>query len=315
MTESEFISQINGELTASGSLPTVVEEPELKRIIKQASMWFYQNWIQAVEPQHYVITKGEFNNSQFKQTRTIQMPDCTVTVYEVREINGVGRLGNIDRDFAEDRLIASEIFISSFHGDDLVMRTAQYQYFDLAKAFFLEDISFDFNENTKKISIQGRDPKYDVFIKSFGKIPLSKLYDDIYFLRWCTAEAKKSFGRIVSIYPFPLPGGVTINGDILKTEGEEEIQQLKEQMDAEQPCDWFLMYHISPLSLIIISFMWFKYFIPSINMNILEIGFISYILFYIYNINKKVINTIWINLNNKLKKLKTKKILQRLLLK
>jgi len=243
MTEADFITHIQDEITASGALPMIIEEREIKRIIKQASMWFYENYQTAVESQNYIITKGQFNNPEFKRSRTIQMPDCVVSVFEVREINGVGRLGNIDRDFAEDRLIASEIFLSSFHGDDLVMRTAQYQYFDLAKAFFLDHIAYDFNKNTKKITILGRDPKFDVFIKAYVKIPLNKLYDDIYFLRWCTAEAKKSFGRMVMIYPFPLPGGVTINGDLLKAEGEAEIEQLKTQIDAEQSPDWFFIFH------------------------------------------------------------------------
>lgn len=243
MTESDFISNIQGELTVAGSLPEIVKTEEIQRIIKNASNWFFDNWDQAVEPTHYVITKGQFNNSEFKQNRVIQLPECVVSVYDVREINGIGRLGNIDRDFAEDRLIASEIFLSSFHGDDLVMRTAQYQYFDLAKAFFLEHISYDFNKNTKKVSIIGRDPKFDVIINTYAKIPLNKLFDEIYFLQWCTAEAKKSFGRLVTTYPFPLPGGVTINGDSMKSEGEEELVRLRETIDGESPPAWFYIFH------------------------------------------------------------------------
>lgn len=243
MTEADFLSHIHGELTVSGSLPKIVSDEEVRRIIKETSMWFYENHAIGVEPQHYVITKSQFNNPEFKKTRSIQLPECVVSVFEVKEINGVGRLGNIDRDFAEDRLIASEIFLSSFHGDDLVMRTAQYQYFDLAKAFFLEHISFDFNRNTKKITILGRDPRFDVFIDTYTKIPLNKLYDDIYFMRWCIAEAKKSFARVVGVYPFPLPGGVTINGDMYKSEGEAEIEQIKATIDAETVTDWFYCFH------------------------------------------------------------------------
>ena len=112
MTQKQFFDHIQGEITAGGALPVVIEEKELLRIEKQASMWFYENWLSSVEQQHYVIKKSQFNNEIFKKTRKIDMPECVVTVFECKEINGVGRLGNIDRDFAEDRLIASEIFLS-----------------------------------------------------------------------------------------------------------------------------------------------------------------------------------------------------------
>jgi hypothetical protein len=243
MTEAVFIQEVQNELSGSGLLPVVLEDKEIKRIIDQSSRWFFENYDTAVEVQHFVIEKAQFNNPQFKKNRTLQLPDCVVSVYNVKEVNGVGRLGNIDRDFAEDRLIASEIFLSSFHGDDLVMRTAQYQFFDLAKAFFLEQISYDYNRNTHKLRILGRDPKFDVYIEGYSKIPIDKLYDDYYFLRFIVAKSKISLANILGMYPFPLPGNVTVNFDALKSDGQEEVTWVLEQIDNEKVADWFMMYH------------------------------------------------------------------------
>jgi hypothetical protein len=243
MTESTFIQEVQNELSGSGSLPIVLEEKEIKRIILQSSRWFFENYSAAVEPQHYVIEKKDFNNPQFKKTRTLLLPECIVSVYNVKEINGVGRLGNIDRDFAEDRLIASEIFLSSFHGDDLVMRTAQYQYFDLAKAFFLEQIAYDYNRNTHKLRILGRDPKFDVYIEGYSKIAIDKLYDDYYFLRFIVGKAKISLANILGMYPFPLPGNVQVNFADLKSDGQTEVEWVLQKIDEENVADWFFMYH------------------------------------------------------------------------
>lgn len=243
MTEAQFIDEIQSEMTGSGSLPIVLEEIEIKRIIDQSSRWFYENYGDAVETTHYVIDKKSFNNPQFKSNRQIILPDCVVSVYQFKEINGVGRLGNIDRDFAEDRLIASEIFLSSFHGDDLVMRTAQYQYFDLSKAFFLEQIAYDFNRNTHKLKVLGRDPKFDMYIQAYTKIPLDNLYDDYYFLRYVTAKSKISLARILGLYQFPLPGGVQVNADMLRSEGETELEWVLTKIDEENQPSWFFMYH------------------------------------------------------------------------
>jgi hypothetical protein len=243
MTESTFIQEVQNELSGSGSLPIVLEEKEIKRIILQSSRWFFENYSAAAEPQHYVIEKKDFNNPQFKKTRTLLLPECIVSVYNVKEINGVGRLGNIDRDFAEDRLIASEIFLSSFHGDDLVMRTAQYQYFDLAKAFFLEQIAYNYNRNTHKLRILGRDPKFDVYIEGYSKIAIDKLYDDYYFLRFIIGKSKISLANILGMYPFPLPGNVQVNFADLKSDGQTEVEWVLQKIDEENVADWFFMYH------------------------------------------------------------------------
>ena len=243
MTEAQFINEVQSELSGSGSLPLVLEEPEIKRIINQTSRWFFENYGPAVETQHFVVEKNSFNNPEFKKSRSLILPDCVVSVYQFKEINGIGRLGNIDRDFAEDRLIASEIFLSSFHGDDLVMRTAQYQYFDLARAFFLEQIAYDFNRNTHRLKVLGRDPKFDMYIETYSKIPMDKLYDDYYFLRYVTAQSKVSLARILGMYQFPLPGNVTINADMLRSEGETELEWIKQRIDEENTPDWFMIYH------------------------------------------------------------------------
>jgi len=243
MSEADFIENVQREMTASGSLPVVLEEPEIKRLIQNEAEFFYREYGPAVESTKYVVTKASINNAQFKASRRLDLPDCVISVVKFQEINGVGRLGNIDRDFAEDRLMASEIFLSSFHGDDLVMRTAQYQYFDLAKAFFLEQIAYDFNINTKRLTVKGRDPKFDLYIEALVKIPLEDLFGDPYFLKYITGKAKIALGRMLSTYPFPMPGGVPINADMIRDEGKEEVDWILERIDSENTVDWFLQYH------------------------------------------------------------------------
>lgn len=243
MTEHQFIQEINNELTVSGSLPIQVPESEILRIIGQEARYFWDNWRIAVETDHYVIEKTAFTTAQFKKSKTVILPVCVESVVRVQEINGLGRLGNIDRDFAEDRLIASEIFLSSFHGDDLVLRTAQYQYFDLAKSFFLDQITYDYNRNTKQLKFLGRDPRFDVYVEVYTKIPLDKLYDDYYFLRWVTCKVKFSFARLIGTYKLPLPAGVEIDYEALRSEATEELTEIKERMNAEEQPDWFFIFH------------------------------------------------------------------------
>jgi hypothetical protein len=55
--------------------------------------------------------------------------------------------------------------------------------------------------------------------------------------------AKISLGRILTTFEFNLPGGVSINGDGFKTEGEDEIQEIKEEILELQPPNWFISWH------------------------------------------------------------------------
>lgn len=234
---------VNDEITGSCSLPYSVPEREMERIIKQAANWFYVNYEPAVENQFFVVTKDWFKQEDFRKTRSILLPDCVVSVHEVREMDGGGRIGSIDADFYDNRLLAAELFLSPFASDDLVMRTAQYSYWDLTQAFILERVSYDYNRNTKRLKIIGRNPKRNCSIRTVCGIEENKLYNDWFFQRYVTAQAKMSLGRILGFFTFNLPGGVQVNADTIKEEGKEELAEIKQRIDDENSPDWFYIFH------------------------------------------------------------------------
>lgn len=243
MTRSEFLLQVKDEIRGTCALPYSIPDKEINRIIDQAKKYFYRNYKEAVESQYYVVPKEEFNKAEFKADRTIHMPDCVVSVYEVKEISGGGRLFSVDADFSDNRLIAAELYLSPFQSDDLVLRTAQYAYWDLAQAFFLTLVAYDFNRNTHKLKIKGRNPRKDVFIQTYVEIPEEDLFEDWFFIRYVTATVKVALGRILGFFTYNLPGGVTINSSDIKSEGESELEKLLQQIDDENSPDWFYIWH------------------------------------------------------------------------
>lgn len=243
MTRSELIQMMHDEITVGGALPYSIPEQEAERLIVQALNWFYINYQYSVENQYYVIKKDWFTEQEFKKTRSVLLPDCVMSVTEVKEISGGSILGTVDADFADNRLIASELFLAPFQSDDLVLRTAQYSYWDLTQAFILERISYDYNHNTKRMKILGRNPKKNVFIQCLVKIEESKLYDDYNFQRWCISQAKISLGRLLGTFTFNLPGGIAVSADAMRDEGKEEIENIKQRIDDENTPDWFYIFH------------------------------------------------------------------------
>lgn len=243
MTKEELVEMVNDEITGSCSLPYSVPEREMDRIIKQALNWFFINYGPAVETQYYVITKDWFQTPEFKSTRTLLLPDCVVSVFEVREINGGGRSGTVDPAFSDNRLMAAELYLSPFGSDNLVYRTAQLSFWDLTQAFMLDRVSYEFNQNTKRLKILGRNPKKNCFVQTYAKIEENRIYDDWFFQRYVTAQAKMSLGRILGFFTFNLPGGIQVSADSIKEEGKEELAELKQRIDDENSPDWFYIFH------------------------------------------------------------------------
>lgn len=243
MTKAELVDLVQRELDVSFALPSQLQPSEIERIIDQCATWFYENYRESVETQYYIMKVDEFRKPEWKKTRTITMPDCVVSVFEVKEITGAGLLGNIDKDFADNKLIASEIYLSPFTGDSLVFRTAQYQFFDLTRAFFLEWIRYDYNRRTKKLKILGRDPSKDVFLNTYVKIPDDKLYEDYYFMRYVTAKSKIALGRMLSFFNYNLMGGITINAADIKSEGEAEVEKIEQEIKDQDSADYFMVWY------------------------------------------------------------------------
>jgi hypothetical protein len=243
MTKGELVDMIQRELDVSFALPSQLQPTEIERIIDQCSIWFYENYREAVETQYYIMRSSEFKTPEWFRTRTIMMPECVVSVFEVKEITGAGLLGSIDKDFADNKLIASEIYLSPFTGDSLVFRTAQYQFFDLTRAFFLEWIRYDYNRRTKKCKILGRDPARDVFFNTYVKIPDDKLYEDYYFMRYVTAKSKIALGRMLSFFDYNLMGGIKVNAADIKSEGEQEVEKIETEIRDQDSADYFSVWY------------------------------------------------------------------------
>jgi hypothetical protein len=243
MTKGELIDMVQRELDVSFALPSQLQPTEIERIIDQASIWFYENYREAVETQYYIMRSSEFKTPEWFKTRTIMMPECVVSVFEVKEITGAGLIGTIDKDFADNKLIASEIYLSPFTGDSLVFRTAQYQFFDLTRAFFLEWIRYDYNRRTKKCKILGRDPSRDVFFNTYVKIPDDMLYEDYYFMRFVTAKSKIALGRMLSFFDYNLMGGIKVNAGDIKAEGEQEVEKIETEIKDQDSADYFSVWY------------------------------------------------------------------------
>jgi hypothetical protein len=242
MTRDELVLDIFNELTLAKALPYSIPTKEIERVIVNAERYFYDNWRHAVEPRYLLIPEELLKSDRFKQTRTIRMPDCIQFVYDVKEPKGNSIFGTIDRDFAENKFIGSEVFLTPFIGESLVYRTVLFSFLDMTKNFIIDTVAYDYNRNTKCVNITGRTPPKMV-MQVARKIEPEYLYNDEVFQRYTRAKSKVRLGELLTSFDFNLPGGIRPNYNTFVTKAEAEMQSVLDMMKSENTPDFIMLVH------------------------------------------------------------------------
>jgi len=182
-----------------------------------------------------------FNNATFKKLRQIQLPDCVQFVVDFKEAKGGSIFATIDRDFAEQKFIGSEIFLTPFIGESIMYRTVMFSFLDLTKAMMLDTIAYDYNKNTKLLGVIGRTPKTNAVLRVFKKLEQDKLFEDEMFQRYVRAHAKVRLAHMLQTFNYTLPGGVTVNYQNIVTTAEKEMEAVNTMMKGENTADWMYL--------------------------------------------------------------------------
>ncbi len=243
MTERQLIEDINNEITFSGALPYSLPEKELKRILENDSRYFWDNWKHAVESRYLMLPLELFRNPTFKKFRQIQLPDCVQFVVDFKEAKGGSIFATIDRDFAEQKFIGSEIFLTPFIGESIMYRTVLFSFLDLTKSMMIDTIAYDYNKNTKLLGVLGRTPATAGVLRVYKKLEQEKLYEDEMFQRYVRAHAKVRLAHMLQTFNYTLPGDVTVNYQNITTTAEKEMEEVKLMMKGENTPDWMFLTH------------------------------------------------------------------------
>lgn len=240
MTLDELVLDIQEELTFAKALPYSIPEKEIYRIINNAERYFHDNWRHAVEARYLMLPNSIFSHPLFKKERTIQLPDCVAFVHEVKEIKGTSSMfGTMDVDFADNKFIGSEVFLTPFIGESIMYRTVVFSFLDLVKGFTIDTIAYDYNKNSRKLMFLGRTPRTEsVVVQIAKKIPAEDLYNDELFQRYVRAKAKLRLGDLLTTFDYNLPGGIKPNYTNLVTKAENELNQVIEMMKGENTADF-----------------------------------------------------------------------------
>jgi hypothetical protein len=242
VTNDEFIANVQQELSVACALPFKVHIPEINRIIKYSADWFYKKYEDAVEERYYFITTELFKQTQFKTDRTVTMPNCVFSVWQVKKLKeDFARSMSFDgtADFGIERLFLSDSVSLGQGTENLMYYTLNMYWMDVASHIINHTISFNYNRNSHRLFIGGETPNRDCVAMCYAKIPLEHLMNDEIFYRYVVAKCKVQLSRILGTFDFNLPGGIKINYDLIRDEGKEEIEKIETEVKEEEGMDFF----------------------------------------------------------------------------
>jgi hypothetical protein len=242
MTQDEFISLVQQEISVACALPFSVPVKEIERIIRLSSDWFYKKYEDSVEERFLVVPKTAFDTDEFKRFRTVTLPDCVFSVFTVKKIKeDFGRTFSFDGtgDFGVERLFLSDSVSLGQGTENMMYYVLNLSWLDLANHIINHTVSFNYNRNSHKLFFGGETPSRDCVCHIYKKLPIEDLMKDEVFYRYVVAKAKIQLSRILGTFDFNLPGNVKINYDLIRTEGQDEITKIEEEIKGEEGMDFF----------------------------------------------------------------------------
>ena len=242
MTQDEFISLVQQEISVACALPFTVPLPEIQRIIKFSAEWFYKKYEDAVEERYVIIPRSAFSTPEFKKSRTVQLPDCVFSVFGLKKLReDFGRTYSFDGtgDFGIERLFLSDSVSIGQGTENMMYYVLNLSWLDLSSHIINHTISFNYNRSSHRLFISGQTPDRDCVAHGYMKLPMEYLMKDEVFYRYVVAKSKIQLSRVLGTFAFNLPGGITINYDLIRTEGQEELTKIEEEIKADEGMDFF----------------------------------------------------------------------------
>lgn len=243
MTQEEFIALVQQEISVACALPFTVPVAEIERIIKFSADWFYKKYEDAVEERYYVIPLANFKTEQYKKSRTITLPECVFSIFSLKKLKeDFGRTYSFDGtgDFGIERLFLSDSVSIGQGTENMMYYVLNLSWLDLSSHIINHTISYNYNRSSQKLFIGGQTPDRDCVAQCYVKLPFEYLMRDEIFYRYVVAKCKIQLSRILGTFNFNLPGNITINYDLIRSEGTDEVTKIEEEIKGEEGMDFFL---------------------------------------------------------------------------
>lgn len=243
-----FIQRIIQELTQSCALNIPIPASAIPPLILQAAQYFWQNDDQACQHKWFCVPNNQI--TKCGPNNIVKLPPQILSVVGVYKTNPSFNYG-VMGDFSLERMILNNSALASGIGGSLSdvfgsgtgynltdVMAALYEV-DTYKYMFDSPLTYDYNEFSNDLVIQGALSGGDLILDVFQRLKLQDLYKNYYFFRYCVCLGLRSMATIMGTFEFKLPGGVTLNYQVWRDMASEEMQQIDEWIKSNHAVGYF----------------------------------------------------------------------------
>jgi hypothetical protein len=239
MIVDEIIDQIQSDLTVGGLLPCILPTQEIKRlIVKEALPYFYENYQHALQSSYLFVPRENMETDEYAKHKTVILPEEVqniIWVYMMQNRSlfslGIGLSGQ-QSNLSINQGVSNQPFLNSYLstvGELGVYKTTIDGFGDMLNTLSKHTIKFDYNFASKRLQLL-TSVKTDLMLECYLRVPAEDMFEMDMFRRYAAALSKQQLGRLLTRFNFNLPGGVTMNGDAIKTEGDAEVTAIREDI-------------------------------------------------------------------------------------
>lgn len=233
-TREEFIAEIQETVLDDLGIRVTVNDRRINRIIREAKTYFYDEYDESWEEIYIYINPSAFKTPLFRSRRQIELPDCISEVFQVTEANSHMSFAGygLDGDYKKERFHVGRAALGG--SGNMVYGLAMEYYASFVNQFDVKEVSADFNANTNRLTILGRDPKISLFCRVAANIEEEYLMRDNVFFRYVLGRAYKSVSTALGVFDFQLIGGTSINKSEIKALADENLDYVEKRLDEQK---------------------------------------------------------------------------------
>jgi len=244
----QLIDIVQQDLTFSGSLPKVLKDKEVHRLIKEICLeWFYKNYQFAVQKSYYFLKFNSVTRELYTSYQYFILPEEIENITRIIKTDDVSlfRIGIQAPNLSINLGVTNQPFLTSFvtTAGELALYRSTIGYFaDEINKLTKSTIMFSYNHINKRLHFLGNIPDdSDLILECHVRIQEEELFDFEMFKRFVIGTCRTRMGELLGRMNFQLPGNFTYNASDIITQGKEVVEEVKTQIKEQSTTSWFKM--------------------------------------------------------------------------
>lgn len=245
-TIEELIDVVQGDLSISCSLPKLLPDVEIERIITNEALgYFNRSYPYALHKIYLYLPKEHFYTEKYTMYKYIELPcevQNVVWLYEVRNAS-LFNIGINAPNLSVGLGVTNQPYLSSYVttvGELGIYKVVLDSFSDMLNQLSKYTLKNHFNKLDHRLHILTK-VEYDVVLEVYVSIEQEALFTDDLFIKWVIGRAKQQQAAIMGRFNFKLPGGIQYNYADLASEGKEQVQKVEDEIKGISNASFFIM--------------------------------------------------------------------------